>query len=279
MCDRFFTGQNGRTSCTPHNPFSLSKTRAVAAASAARKLDLSLIHDSSVESRGGVFDMSKHLQQDNVDVIEQSPVKDTCDGYIEDPEKTSISDDEVVIIESPSSTPADENVKLSDDELESKEDCKINQCLSSRSEQENVSTIDEDESINHENSIEILVEQTSIPKKLGHRDLKEFAFIRRSERDRQPPQNSRSFSLPTIGDNISRTPNRKVMSSEDFLCPLECKKYKTVATENEPEESIEKVNFIQEQGSNTDTKIKNSDPKSTKKVSPFISKVSFVPCR
>ena len=270
MCDRFFTGQNGRTSCTPHNPFSLSKTRTVAAASAARKLDLSLVHDSSVESEGRVFDMSKHLQEDNVDVIEQSPVKDTCNGY----ENTSISD-EVAIIESPSSTPADEVVELSSDELDSKEDCKINRCSSSQLEQENVSMIDEGESIKHD--IEILAEQTSstVAEKLGHRDLKEFAFIRRSERDQRPPQN-RSFSLPSIGD---KTPNRKVMSSDDFLCPLERKKHKPVDTENKLEQSTEQVNSIQEQhGSNADTNIKKRDSKSTKNVSPSISKVSFVPC-
>ena len=221
--------------------------------------------------------MSKRLQEDYVDVVEQSPVKDKCNEYIkDDAEETSISD-EVAIIDSPSSTPADENVELSDDELDNKEDC--NECLSSQLEQD-VSTIDEGGSINHENSIEILVEQTStIAKKLGHRDLNEFAFIRRSERNQLPPQNSRSRSLPSIGNNISRTPNRKVMSSEDFLCPLERKKHKTVATENEREESTERVHSIQEQGSNTDTNITNCDSKSIKNVSPSVSKVSFVPCQ
>ena len=265
--DRFFTGQNGRTSCTPHNPFSLSKCRSVAATSAARKLDLSFIHDSSIESGGGkpVFDMSEHLQDDKINVIEQSPVKDMCSGYIEDTEKTLMSD-EVAIIEQPSSTVIDEDIKLSNNEMDSEEDYKIN--TPSQLDQENVSMLDEVENVELEDNNESMVKQTActIRKKLGHHDLKEFAFVRRSERDQQPPQNSRSLSLPSIGDNISRAPTRKIMSSEDFLCPLEHKKHKTVTTENELEESTVQVNSVQEQRSNTDTNLKSHKSRNTKNV-------------
>ena len=273
--DRFFTGQNGCTSYTPHNPFSLSKSRAVAAGSAARKLNLSFIHDNSVESERGkpVFDMSKLMQDDNIDVIEQSPVKDMCNGYTEDTDKTSISD-EVAIVVSPSSPPADEDVKLPNDEMDSEEDCKI--YTPSQSEQQNVSMVDDGENVNHKN-IESIEQITSTnTKKLGHRDLREFLFIRRSERDQRPPQNSRSLSLPSISDNISSTPNRKVMSSEDFLCPLERKKHKTIATENELEGSTIQVHSVQEQRGKLDTNLKTHEPKNTRNVPQSISKVSNV---
>lgn len=229
-CDRFFTGQNGRTSCTPLNPFSLPKANTTAAASVARKLNLSSVHDSSTESsRGGklTFDICNHLQ-DDIDIIEQSPVKENMsNGHIENMQETSALD-EVSIIDSPSTPVTAEDV---DHEM------KINSPLQLQQQNTNVLAKDEDS-----DSVECSCneKQTTSPvaKRLGHRDLREFAFRSKAEREQGTPQNSRSRSLP-INSIVSSTPAlpRKTMSSEDFLCPLERKRHKTVTTEREAEGS------------------------------------------
>lgn len=241
MClsaDRFFTGQNGRTSCTPHNPFSLAKsTGVVADTSVARKLNLSLIHNQSVDGEHKRFDTSEHLQSNDIDIIEQSPLKEACNGHVENMERTlSLDDDEVSIIitEPPSSPVTINNPTSSSDEMNEEEDSEIKS--PSQLEQVNINTTDEGEDATHEMSIESVVEQnaSTVTKKFGHRDLREFAFKRKSEREQRPSShtNKRNHSLPN-SYITSQTPNRKIMSSEDFLCPLEHKKHKTVAKESE----------------------------------------------
>jgi len=64
--------------------------------------------------------------------------------------------------------------------------------------------------------------------------LREFAFKRRSERDKETPQNGGNLPSPS-GNDASEKPSRKIMCSEDFLCPLECKKHKIVAIETDRE--------------------------------------------
>ena len=228
-CDRFFTGQNGRTSCTPLNPFSLPKANTTAAASVARKLNLSSIHDNSTESSRGeklAFDTCNYLQ-DDIDIIEQSPVKENMsNGHIENLQETSALD-EVSIIDSPLTPVTAEDV---DHEM------KISSPLQLQQQNTNVLAKDEDsDSVVHSCN----KKQTTSPvKRLGHRDLREFAFRSKAEREQRTPQNSRSHSLP-INSIVSSTPAlpRKTMSSVDFLCPLERKRHKTVTTEREAEGS------------------------------------------
>ena len=242
-CDRFFTGQNGCTNCTPLNPFSRSKanTTAAAAASVARKLDLSSIHDSSAESsRGGgksVIDPSNHLPGD-VDIIEQSPVKDTSSGHIENVEDTSVLD-EVNIIDSPSSTVTVEDVH------DEEKDSKRNSCSQLEQGNTNMLAKDEDSTIEEDNCNKKQI-TSPVAKRLGHCDLREFAFKRKSEREKQPPQNSRSLSLPSNGITLSApTLPRKTMSVEDFLCPLERKRHKAVTTESEAKEFTVQASYGQ----------------------------------
>ena len=275
VCDRFFASQNGHTSCTPHNPFSLPKSKPFGAASAARKLDLSFAHNSSVEGGGEklAFEESNDLQDDTIDVIEQSPVKelgmDECNGSSEAVEEPLLSNG-VAIIELSSSDVRAEDARVdSDNEKDN---------MLTQSEQGN-STMDKDGNVIHKTS-GIAQTTSDVTKKLGHRDLKEFAFKSRSERNRHPsPQNSRSLSLPTGGsgdDNILRTPSRKITSLEDFLCPLQHKKHKTVATESELEESTLQVKSVQVQRRNTDTDIKSHKPTSIKNSPPSNTRVCHV---
>ena len=197
-CDRFFTGQNGCTSCTPLNPFSVPKANTTAGTSVVRKLDLSSIHDSSAESsRGGgklVFDSSNHLQ-DDVDIIEQSPLKDMSSGRIENVEETPVLDEEVNIIDSPSSTVSVEDVH------DEEEDSKINSSCS-QLEQGNMLAKDKD-SDNQEGNVNKKQITSPVAKRLGHRDLREFAFKSKAERDQQSAQNRRSLSLPSNGVTLS----------------------------------------------------------------------------
>lgn len=258
---RFFTGQNGHPSCTPHNPFSLPKSSA--SASVARKLDLSLVHDSSVESRGNKssFDTCEHLQDNSISVIEQSPVKDVCDEQVEN---TSASD-EVTIIEPLSSSVTVEDVKSSDDETGREEGDKMN--TPSQLEKANVSTIGEGQNgIHEEDNESVRKQETSIIKRLGHRDLREFAFKKKSERDQKQPRNNRSLSLPS-SDNSSAS-NRKIKSS-DFLCPLERKKCKISETGNGSEDTTIQMNSIQVEKNDTDGG-PTTDKLITKNVSPSL---------
>ena len=200
-----------------------------------RKLDLSIVHDRSVESgdREVVSDVCERSQDNEIDIIEQSPLKDTYNGCIEE---TSTLDE---VTESPS-TP--EEVRSSGDEINLEKNSEINSSL-----QLEQRIIGKDEGVGCEKSNEgVVVRQTTptITKKLGHRDLRDFAFVKKSERDRRPPQSSRSRSLPGSGI-ISRTPNRKIMSSEDFLCPLEHKKHKMVTSERAGEDPTTQVNSVQ----------------------------------
>lgn len=240
----------------------------------ARKLDLSLIHDSSVESVGenSAVDMCRNFQDNDIDTIEQSPIKDTCNGHIENIEEATMLD-EVAITGSPSSPFTAEGVKSSDDEMDREEDSK--NYSPSQLEQRNANMIDRGKGVASEDleSSEGTVKQitSTVTKKLGHRDLREFAFKKKSERNQGPPSNSRSLSLPS-SDVISRMSNRKIMSSEDFLCPLERKKHKPVAAERdlEVEESAGQVNSVQ------DIKLKTHDEPAIKNVSQSIKVICHV---
>lgn len=227
----------------------------------ARKLDLSIVHDDrSVESgdREVVSDVCERLQDNEIDIIEQSPLKNTYNnGGIEE---TSTLDE---VIESPS-TP---EVKSSGDEMNSEKNSEKNS--SSQLEQR---IIGKDESVGCEKSNEgVVVRQTTptITKKFGHRDLRDFAFVKKSERDSRPPQNSRSRSLP-CSDIISRTPNRKIMSSEDFLCPLEHKKHKMVTSGRAGEDPTTQVNSVQ------GTTLSAPDELTIKNVSPIMKVINNV---
>ena len=271
MCDRFFAGQNGRTSCIPHNPFSLPKSKPFGAA---RKLDLSFADNNSVEGRGEklVLETSHDLQDDTIDVIEQSPVKelrvDECNGRNEAEKEPSLSDG-VAVIELSSLDATAEDVRL---EADNEEDNMLTQ-----PEQENI--MDEDENVPHhkEEKMSVKAPTTSdVTTKLGHRDLKEFAFKSKSERGQRPPPQKRSHSFPSSGDNILSTASRKITSSENFLCPLQYKKHKTLATDSELEESALQVKSIQVQRRNTDTDLQSYEPTSIKNLPPSNARVCHV---
>ena len=207
---RFFTGQKtGHVSSTPHNPFSISKSNV---ASVARKLNWSSVHHTPAENSGekSLFDEHEHLQNGNIDIVEQSPVKDTCNGWTENTGVTSTVDNgEVPMIPSPSSpVTAVEDVVSSSNKIdeENGETSTPLQLEKGNGKELSVCRIGRDERGNIApsscESNEVMVEQKTVTKKLGHRDLREFAFIRRSERKSVTSMNN-SVTVPG-SDNTLR---------------------------------------------------------------------------
>ena len=211
-----------------------------------RKLNLSSIHNSSA---GGGEENLFELQNNNIDTVEQSPLKDRHDGHIENTEMSAL--DEVAIIQSPSlPATAEDDAKSSNDEMDEKETSRVSTLSQFDQESGNKSStnvIDLSEEVPtscYASNDDTTVSQKNpaVAKKLGHRDLREFAFKRRSERDKETPQNGGNLPSPS-GNDTSRRPSRKIMCSEDFLCPLERKKHKIVAIETDSELEDTTVNL------------------------------------